>query len=67
MSAVGRRVPRADVPSGAVPITNAQDGMKYEPLSQSSPGDSLLPIASIVLIVVGLALFGLRFVARRLR
>ena len=56
----------APAESVAGPITNTQDRMKYEPLSQNAAGDSLLPIASIVLIVVGLALFGLRFVARRL-
>ncbi len=40
--------------------------MKYEPLAESSSPNSLLSIASVVLIVLGLALFGLRFVARRL-
>ena len=49
------------------PDANAQDGMKYEPLQEGSSRGSLLPIASIVLIVLGLSLFGLRLVARRLR
>lgn len=55
----------ASAESGGAPTFNAQDGMKYEPLSQGSAWDSLLPVASIVLIVLGLAIFGLRLVARR--
>jgi hypothetical protein len=56
----------APAASAGGPTSNSQDGMKYEPLQESSPPDSLLSIASVVLIVLGLALFGLRFVARRL-
>jgi anti-sigma factor RsiW len=54
------------VQTGAgVPASNAQDGTTYEALNESSSTASLLPIASVVLIVLGLAIFGLRFVARR--
>jgi hypothetical protein len=56
----------APVQSAGAPTSNAQDGMKYEPLEPSSSPSSLLSIASVVLIVAGLVLFGLRFVARRL-
>ncbi|MEZ0241254.1 MAG: anti-sigma factor [Chloroflexota bacterium] len=48
-----------------VPASTAQDGMNYEPLIEASSPSSLLAIASVVLIVLGLAIFGLRFVARR--
>jgi hypothetical protein len=56
----------APAESAAGPTSNAQDGMKYEPLQQTSSQGSWLPIASVALMLLGLALFGLRFVARRL-
>jgi len=55
----------APAETAAGPTSNAQDGMKYEPLADNGSQGSLLPILSVVLIVLGLALFGLRLVARR--
>ena len=52
-------------PLAGAAASNAQDGITFEPQSESSSPSSLLPIASVVLIVLGLAIFGLRFVARR--
>lgn len=45
--------------------SSGQDGMAFEELEQGPSPSSLLPIASAVLVALGVVLLGLRFVARR--
>ncbi|HYN70105.1 MAG TPA: zf-HC2 domain-containing protein [Candidatus Eisenbacteria bacterium] len=49
-----------------VPASSGQDGMAFEQLEESPSPVSLVAIASAVLLVLGLVLFALRLLARRL-